>query len=262
MRHRWCGFSLLLPLLLGCSGKNVVAGEEKTKAEQLDSTLTSWCQSTCTRLRACPAVPCQCDTAGDVCNCVGVDDNCEVQCARSFDGYTDAGEGCAAVGQRYQKCIDGLTCSDLDNRHDPCRISAAERAACPDPDENVDVYPNGDGGDSTGPSSGGTSSAGPSAGQGTFTAGSASIPGPVSCSGSYGTGGGAPASGGSQVTCEEGRLACTDGHDYSWICARDSQGRRACSCLVDAHATAGFEPVKDCPDLTAVNAGCGWSLLP
>ena len=41
---------LLLPLLLGCSGQNVVAGDEKTKAEQLEASVPSWCESTCSRL--------------------------------------------------------------------------------------------------------------------------------------------------------------------------------------------------------------------
>ena len=68
-----CRLWLFLPLFLGCAGKNVVAGEEKTKAEQLESALPSWCQSTCARLRACPeSTGCDCD--GDVCQCSGVDD--------------------------------------------------------------------------------------------------------------------------------------------------------------------------------------------
>lgn len=258
MRRSLYGFCLFLPLFLGCSGQNVVAGEEKTKAEQLESALPSWCQSTCTRLRACPAEPCQCDAAGDVCNCVGIDSGCEEQCQKSFDPYIDAGEACAAVGQRFKSCIDDLTCSDLGGDHNPCEITAAERTACPSKGDS-ETPPTGVDDNSVGPSTGGTSGvySGPIA-----TAGTAAGPNPVSCEGSYGSGGGAPVIGGSQVTCEEGRGACSDGHDYSWICARDSQGQRACSCLVDAHAKAGFEPVTDCPDLAAVNAGCGWALLP
>jgi len=251
MRRCLYGLSLLLPLLVGCAGKNVVAGEEKTKAEQLESALPSWCQSTCTRLRACEtSAPCQCDAESDVCNsCVGVDENCEAQCKAYLAPFTGAGEMCAVIGERMEHCVDGLTCGDLGGQ-DPCVPSAAEKAACPDPNEIDDSPPSGSVGDSAGPSEGGAPSTGSYAGTN-----------PVSCTDSYGAGGGQPASGSSQVTCEEGRANCTDGHEYSWICARDSQGQRACSCLVDAHATAGFEPVMDCPDLSAVNVGCGWSLL-
>lgn len=271
MRHRWYGLSLFLPLFLGCAGKNVVAGEEKTKAEQLESALPSWCESTCTRFLACPE-PNGCDCSGDVCECAGVDAGCAEQCPKAFARYTDAGEACAVIGQRVMDCFDGVTCSEL-NGKDPCPTTAAERALCPDSNDGIsDNPPSGSDGDAVGPAvTGGTSA---SAGGATFTAGTASAGGyygsagsaaganPVSCEGSYGAGGGAPASGGSQVTCEEGRAGCSDGHEYSWICVRDSQGQRACSCLVDAHATAGFEPVMDCPDLSAVNAGCGWALLP
>jgi hypothetical protein len=275
MRRRWYGLSLFLPLFLGCAGKNVVAGEEKTKAEQLESALPSWCQATCARLRACESTtPCQC--ADDVCNCVGVDENCETQCQSYLAPFIGAGELCANIGERMERCVDGLTCGDLGGQ-DPCRPTPAEKTACPDPNDPDDSPPSGGDGDLPEPvATGGTSStAGPSvAGGTTFTAGTASTGGyygtggtfagvnPVSCEGSYGAGGGAPASGGSQVTCEEGRTGCTDGHDYSWICVQDSQGQRACSCLIDAHVTAGFEPVVGCPDLSAVNAGCGWSLLP
>jgi hypothetical protein len=264
MRRRLIGWSLFVPLFLGCSGAHVVAGEEKTKAEELESALPSWCHSTCTRLLACPQGT-GCDCSGDVCHCSGVDAGCEEQCPKAFAPYTNGDEACAVIGQRVKDCYDAVRCSDL-NGPNPCPVSEAERALCPDMNGNGEDLP-------TAVGSGGTSSgSGPSAAGGTnLTAGTASTGGsygtggaaayPVSCEGSYGAGGGAPASGSSQVTCEEGRTDCTDGHDYSWICARDSQGQRACSCLIDGHTTAGFEPVMDCPDLSAVNAGCGWAML-
>ena len=137
MRRCWIRLSLFLPLFLGCAGKNIVAGEEKTKAEQLESTLPSWCRSTCTRLLACPAVPCACD--GDVCsNCVGVDSGCEKQCPKSFAPYTNAGEACAAVGQRVKDCLDAIECADLSGP-DPCPVTDAERALCPDPDDGSEA---------------------------------------------------------------------------------------------------------------------------
>ena len=261
MRRRWYGLSLFLPLFLGCAGKNVVAGEEKTKAEQLEAALPSWCERTCTRFLACPG-PNGCDCSGDVCECAGVDEGCAEQCPQAFARFTGAGEACAVIGERVMNCFDGVTCSEL-NGKDPCPTSEAERALCPDPSDSTDSPPSGsDGGEITEPTAvGGTTSTAGSAGY-YGSAGSAAYANPVSCEGSYGAGGGAPASGGSQVTCEEGRAGCTDGHDYSWICVQDSQGQRACSCLIDAHVTAGFEPVTGCPDLSAVNAGCGWSLLP
>jgi hypothetical protein len=260
MRRRWHGLSLFLPLFLGCAGKNVVAGEEKTKAEQLESALPSWCESTCTRLRACgAAMPCQC--GDDVCNCVGVDENCETQCRSYLAPFVGAGEMCANVGERMERCVDGLTCGDLGGQ-DPCVPTPAEKTACPDPNDTDDSPPSGSDGTTTEPTAvGGTSSTAGSAGY-YGSAGSAAGANPVACEGSFGAGGGASASGGSQVTCEEGRMGCTDGHEYSWICVQDSRGLRACSCLVDDHATAGFEPVVDCPELSAVNAGCGWALLP
>ena len=264
--RRWSSWCLFLPLFLGCAGKNVVAGEEKTEAEGLRSALPSWCLSTCTRLRACPENS-GCDCSGDVCDCVGVDSGCEEQCPKAFAPYTEGGEVCAVIGQRVKACLDAVECSDLSGR-DPCPVTDAERALCPDPTERGDDPPRGSDGDPGVPvlATGGTSSTGGPV----VTAGTTSVPttggshagaNPVSCQGSYAVGGAATMPG-SQVTCEEGRMGCTDGHQYSWICARDSQGQRACSCLLDAHATAGFEPVNDCPDLSAVNAGCGWALLP
>lgn len=250
MRGALYGLGLLLPLFLGCSGAHVVAGEEKTKAEQLESALPSWCPSTCERLRACPA-PASCDCDGDVCDCVGIDDGCEEQCTALLGRYTGAGEDCAAVGQRIQRCIDGISCSEL-NGQDPCEATAAEREACPEADET-------DTSSSGGPNGGGDTGSGPSAGGGVAP----TVDNPlVSCDGAYGSGGGAPVGGGSHITCEEGRGGCSDGHEYSWICSVDSQGQRACSCLVDGIASNGFQPLADCPDLSAVNAGCGWYLLP
>jgi hypothetical protein len=246
MRHCLFGLGLLLPLFLGCSAENIVAGEEKTKAEELESSLPSWCRSTCDRLQACPEdATCYCD-AGEECDCVAVDDGCEQQCAATFAPYTGAGETCAAIGQRLKTCIDGIGCQELGGE-DPCRISEAEERACPDPndlDDEDDVAPTG-------------SSQGPSAGS---NPGSHVNANPVACTDSFASGGGVPENG-ARVTCEEERSGCSDGHVYSWICSQDSQGQRACACLVDSQATASFVPnSSDCPLLTQVNAGCAWAL--
>jgi hypothetical protein len=261
MRHYLFGFGLLLPLLqLACSAENIVAGEEKTQAEQLKSALPSWCAKTCTRLRACPASQ-SCDCSPDACNCQGVDETCEENCPRAFARFTDGSEACAAVGLRVEKCFDGMTCSELDGT-DPCPTTAAERDLCPEMDDSSDPpsaatgsgpsYSGGTAGNSAGPNG---DSAAPS------MAGNGPVASPVTCVDSSAAGGGGPDGGGAHVTCEEERAECTDGHVYSWLCAEDSQGQRACTCLVDSRATGGFVPISsDCPPLSHVNAGCAWAL--
>jgi hypothetical protein len=234
------GLGVLWPLLFGCSGENIVAGKEKTQAEQLTADLPAWCPRVCARLRACPAAKgCECSPDSDVCDCIGIDDGCEEQCPAFFARYTGS-EACAAIGQRIKNCLDRMTCDQLGGP-DPCPATAAELDSCPEPnDGNSSDIPSG-------------SSAGPSNGPTVGT--------PVTCAGSSGAGGGMPENGGPQVTCEEERDACSDGHAYSWICSQDSQGQRACACLVDADATASFVPASaDCPALSQVNAGCGWAL--
>ncbi len=266
-------FGLLLPAFLGCSGQNVVAGEEKSKAEQLAASVPSWCQSTCSRFLDCSnQKPCNC--SGDVCDCLGVDANCPSQCQAWMAPYTNAGEACAVIGERVKSCIDRATCDDLGG-NDPCPITDAERAACPDPNQPTDsatptvngptyasagAAPADDGpgvGGTVGSGSGGTGNI-PTAG--TSTGGSASTSPPVTCSDSYGAGGGQPDGSSSQVLCEEGRDGCSDGHAYSWVCASDSQGRRACSCFVDSRVVGAFAPGASCPLPMQVNVGCGWNL--
>lgn len=252
MRRCLFGLGLLLPLFFGCSAENIVAGEEKTKAEQLESSLPAWCPSVCERLGACPQGS-GCDCEGDVCDCVGIDENCEEQCNKSFERFVDAGEFCADVGQRLKACIDSLSCEDLSGS-DPCRPTDAENRACPDPH---------DGDDETPPSAvGGPVISGPSGSTPMQdNPGSSAGANPVTCTASSGSGGGAPDGGGAQVTCEEERANCSNGHVYSWICSQDSQGQRACACLVDSQATASFVPnSSDCPLLAQVNTGCAWAL--
>jgi hypothetical protein len=247
MRRSLFGLGLLLPLFLGCSAENVVAGQEKSKAEQLESSLPSWCHDTCERFLACPQdAACYCDV-GEACDsCIAVDDGCEAQCAATFVRYIDAGESCAIIGERIKTCIEGVACEDLGGK-DPCSASEAEMRACPDPHEldEDDVSPT-----VANPIS--NSGGGPGSNAGAN---------PVSCLGSSGAGGGMPQNGGAQVTCEEERGGCSDGHVYSWICSQDSQGQRACACLVDSQAKSSFVPnSSDCPLLAQVNAGCGWAL--
>jgi len=254
-------FGLLLPALFGCSGQNVVAGEEKTKAEQLEASLPAWCDSTCSRLTDCSSL--------------GVNTTCAADCKVSFGALTKDGEACAVVGERIKKCIDRASCVSL-SQGDPCALTEAERAMCPDPNGSTDT-PSSTGANYgyAGSASTGDNSA-PSGTGGSITyAGSANLPTagtssggayagpsgpPVKCMGSYGSGGGAPAAGGSHVICEEGLDGCSDGHAYNWICVEGSQGEHACSCLLDSGVTGGFDPGASCPDVSAVNSGCGWNL--
>jgi len=261
---RRCVLGLILPLFLGCAGKNTVAGQDKTKAEQLESSLPSWCQRTCTRLADCVSNT-DCDCSGDVCDCTSVDDSCPSDCEKAFAGFT-TNEGCAAVGQRYMGCIDHATCADLDSSR-ACLPTDDEQDQCPNRDdsETIDDVPPAAGGsvDDGGSSTGGTTGGGTGSNPGNSgTAGSTNIPaGPlVTCGSGSGGGmaGGGPATSG--VICDESRQNCSDGHNYSWICSRNGQGETACSCLVDSSVTGAFSPGQTCPDTAAVNTGCHWNL--
>ena len=285
---RRCVLGLLLPLFLGCAGKNVVAGEEKTKPEQLKAEVPSWCQSTCVRVAACGQSQ-DCGCSGDNCDCASGVDKCPAECQAAMAAYTKGDDYCASVGQKFKSCIDGSSCSELFDKSRPaCKLSAEEERACPasnsstgasDPPTGNPAFPNG-GTSSTGdapPSSGGASSSGGSIscggavsddcssyGTAGEASGGSSSGAPVSCLSSYGSGGSsAGGSGGSSVTCDEGRDVCDDGHSYGWICAQNAMGRSACSCLVDLNVTGGFDPGGDrCPELAQVNAGCGWNITP
>jgi hypothetical protein len=245
-------WSLVGVWLLGCSGQHVVGGDEKTKAEQLEASLPTWCQSICAELSACPE---DCDCSGDSCSCTGVAEDCTQDCQEGFSRYTKTDE-CAAVIQRVQQCFDANGCAIL-SVPGLCGPTEADRAACPAIGDDVDEPPqatptpggssNGSAGSAAMPPSGNTGGPNPTGA-------------PVTCQGAYGAGGGMPAAG-SAVTCEEGRDACSDGHGYSWICAVGSQGQTACSCLLDQQVVGAFDPGPGCPTLAQVNAGCGWSLV-
>jgi hypothetical protein len=259
----------LLWLLLGlgvggCAAKNTVAGSDKTKAEELASSLPNWCKSTCDRLQACPASACDC--TGDTCSCTGVDENCSSQCAREMARFT-ASDSCASAGEKFKKCIDTLTCDDL-NSSNPCELSSADKKACPETDSSIDdssASPTTSVGDVPPSGAGGATGTNGSPGVAgvTGTGGATGAPPLVSCNGAYGTAGassGRPSTS-SAVICEEGRDSCNDGRDYSWVCARGSEGQLGCTCFVDSEVTGGFDPGTDsCPSLATVNAGCNWNI--
>ncbi len=296
MRSAWV---LILPLLVGCSGKNVVAGGEKTKQEQLTESLPSWCRTTCERLAVCATQePCNCSS--DSCSCKEVDvEDCTGDCQKDLKKFADDGEACAELGQRYLACLDDLSCDALDGRS--CEPTKAQLAACPSrEDQPPSAGPSGSGGSgiSVGGSTGGStfsgtagsapSYAGSSGGSITFggtgpgaggepsyagtapsTGGAGGVPGgggaagggsrePVSCE-SIDEGG---AGSGSSVTCDASRTKCSDGHDYSWVCASGSNQQLGCSCFVDGQFSGGFDPgAKECPSLARVNEACGFSIV-
>jgi hypothetical protein len=277
---------LCLPLFLGCAGKNVVAGEEQTKSERLAELARPWCEETCHFMEVCaPPRACDC-SAGSPCDCPTVDNECAVECEQDLRAYTVGSDVCAEIGERVMTCLDGLSCEEFNSSSARrCQVTDAEKARCPNPADTNDVPPSGaDDIDTYGPSSGGASSTG-----GTSTGGAASTGGSYTVAGSYAVGGdyafGGEASGGtgvgsnvscssstgsagsafgggaSTLTCEVSKMFCSDGHDYSWICARGSQMQIGCTCFVDGQVTGGFAPgVDDCPKLALVNAGCGWGL--
>lgn len=242
MRVRSLGWVVVF--LAGCSGKNVVAGRDKTTLEELSDSAPGWCASTCTRLRSCES---SCDCSGDTCDCVGVDASCEAQCKSQMAKFTRGGEPCAEVGRRFEQCIDRLECADL-RGSDPCPLSESERATCLSSDSETDTT--GTNGGSSPP----TSSPGPNG---------ASGGGPiVSCNGVTSSvrpsnaDGSRPA-----VECEAGRDECSDGHTYDWMCAVGSDGQRACTCFLDSQVITSFAPGPDqCPTVAQVDAGCGWNL--
>jgi hypothetical protein len=255
-------WSLVLPLLAGCSGTNVVAGEEQPTGASLQASLPTFCQTTCDRLRQCPASA-DCASSGD---CASVDDSCEPGCSDYFAPYVNAGDACAAVGQRLKNCIGRLGCADLGGS-DPCEVTAAESAECPDangsPQTTGEAGPNG-GSVYVGMGYAGSAAVGGSAPMGDGGAGgSAAVPvnaNPVTCMGAYGAGGGMSDLGVAVVLCDEGRDGCSDGHTYSWMCSRDSQGNEACSCFLDGQVAGAFAPGASCPVVAEINVGCGWAL--
>jgi hypothetical protein len=272
---------MLLPLFLGCAGKNTVAGENKTKAEQLEAAVPSWCTTVCQRLSACASSD-ACDCSGDACSCTNLGGNdCVAECQATMAAFTSGDDNCATIGQSFKSCIDGATCDGLVNAN-ACQLTAAEKRACPKPksgDDTVDSPPSsGSPGSSTGGSSSSPNAPDGSANVGGGTSASSGTAGsandgsndfpttgvPVSCQNSYGTGGGSPAEPATNgvVLCEEGRSDCTDGHEYSWLCAKNATGEAACSCLVDSGVTGAFDPGSSCPALAQVNAGCHFNLAP
>lgn len=272
-------FGLLLPLLAACAGKNTVAGDEKTKAEQLEESVPSWCAKACVKIESCAKQrPCNCD--GDVCDCSGgAGYDCPSSCQQAINGFMNKGETCAGAGLHFQSCIDAASCNELYTDGACAPTDPAEKVCFPEQssDAPTDVGSSsasaGSASIDQGPSSGGASAYG-GASAGAF---GGSVSGGSSSTGSAGAGeGGAasavvvcdsgfssgPAPGNTtNEICEGGGLGCDDGHEYRYLCAHTSDGRSACSCFVDDNVTGAFDPEDVCPTSAALNAGCGWNLV-
>jgi hypothetical protein len=225
-------FRLLLSLMVvGCAAKNTVAGRDKTKAEQLEAALPSWCQTTCARIEACPPPACDCQDA--TCNCNRAPQDCRAKCEREMMRFIAGDDTCATIGQTYERCVDSMTCDDFDHNGD-CVLSQTDESLCPAIDDSTEDSAAEDG---------------PTAS--------------VLCSLGYdrnldGNEADAVAIG---VICDEGRRECEDGHAYAWLCARGSEGSFGCTCFVDSEVTGGFAPgSSSCPDQGAVNAACHWNI--
>lgn len=255
-RYAW---TLILPMFLGCAGKNVVSGEEKTNAEKLAADLPSWCAQTCQRFQGCEGTGIDaCDCQGDVCDCSDVND-CAEDCLENLTPFAKT-EACAETGRAYQGCIDSLSCSELKSRP-ACLPEQAVLDVCLDREEpgEPDDPPTGTGGTSTSsdpPSDGDlpTAGTGPSAGP--------NPNGPVvTCT--EGDGGGSAGSanmGDPYVTCQESHSNCSDNHEYSWICIAEATSESWCTCFVDGGPVGAFTPTQGCPAVAEVNGGCGWTL--
>lgn len=210
--------------LVGCSGQNVVAGDGKSKTEQLQGSLPSWCSSICNRLAMCEADE-------------GVDDDCPEDCQGEMARWTVGSDLCAEAGVRFQRCVDEQGCA-VRTQEGLCSVSDDEQA-CPRP------------GDSDPPNAGGPNG---------MDGGAGNVPtGPVTCGDSFGAGGGTGA-GYPVLLCEEGHQACSDGHDYHWYCVRTSETVASCACSVDEEVVGAFDPGEECPSTHQVNQGCGWNL--
>ena len=238
---RGCGvFGLALPALLGCTGQHVVAGEEKTQAEQLAAELPEWCSDICQTIHECNGDQ-DCVCSGDVCDCGGVLDDCPENCLDDVLRWAQGSDECAAVGQRFIDCVEANACDVVPNGE--CEPSPAETDACPEPNRPIGGNR---GGDSTDP---------PSMVNG--------LPvGPlVTCQGTDATGAvstGEP--GVTRLLCELGYVECSDEKDRRVLCVTTAQGPASCACQLDGVVTGAFDPGVVCPSVAQQNIGCGWNL--
>jgi hypothetical protein len=235
---RACGvFGLLLPAFLACSGKHVVAGEEKTRAEKLAADLPGWCSDICRAIYECDGEECVCD--GDSCDCAGDVNDCPEDCLDDMRRWAQGSDQCAAAGQRFIDCVEANACDVVSNH--ACEPSQAEADACPDPDHLV----GGDSGGSTNPPN---------------IEGDLPAEPLVTCLGGDSTGPAPPEPGVTQLLCELGHFDCSDESDRGVLCITTAQGPTSCTCRLNGVVTGAFDPGGVCPSIAQQNVGCGWNL--
>ncbi len=186
--------------------------------QQLRNSLASLCSQVCSKLMQCP------EGYGN--------QDCKAGCIDSISQeFLGRGDTCAKAGLDFMACVNGASCSDLDNNPNVCNIDAA-LSACSSPNA-VDAGP---------PNSNSTAA--------TVTCrlgtGSASV-------------GGTPVG---SVVCENSASDCSDGHTYSFTCTSTTSGLNNCVCYLDGQMGNTFSASGvACPDVDLVNTACGWHLV-
>jgi hypothetical protein len=270
-RYVW---TFILPMFLGCAGKNVVSGDGKPTAEELKRDAPSWCEEMCGKYDACQkALPCDC--SGEGCECASGPQGCIDSCTEDLTSFSGSAQ-CVDVAVQVKGCFERSTCAELLDQANPpdCFPNQQYDSCTGNGDEDLDEPPVGGtagssadgfaGGSSAGgsPSVPGTAGAAGTAGYGPGgTGGSASGPS-VTCNAASGSGsaGSANSGGGAYVTCEETRGDCSDGHEYGYVCVDDAAGKDFCSCFLDGAPVGALDPVLACPSVSELNSACGWNL--
>lgn len=277
MRAWLLGLGLPLVLTLACSGRSVGSGGHET-SQQVESSLPSWCQSTCRMLASCEVEQdCACTT--EPCDCVsnvGPVSECSEDCQESLGERARISDACAQEIARFKRCVDARGCSVLDNsgvcpmaRTGVCEDDGGD-IANPPPSGGVVIgtggtYNSDPGSSAPQPPIGTSGTASIPAGPGMPAVGGGPgappLPGPVvHCNSGTGSAGGGPPPSGAQVICEEGHELCSDGSRYFTICVMTTGRQSSCSCFVNEQLTTAFDPGGTCPTLAQINAGCGWNL--
>jgi hypothetical protein len=268
-RYVW---TLILPMFLGCAGKNVVSGDGKPTEEELKADVPSWCQSMCGKFDSClKALPCDCE--GDACECDSSPRKCVETCTEDLTHFARSPE-CIEIAVKVHDCFEQSSCEQLlDEEHPPSCFPKQGYEGCRGEDDEGDEGPpvSGSGGSThdvdggtAGGIYGGTANGGPSfpgtAGTSSGTAGAPSSPA-VICKGASGSGaGGSPNSGGAYVTCEESRGDCSDGNEYEYVCVDQAGGHNFCSCFLNGALVGALDPELTCPSVGELNLACGWNL--
>lgn len=262
-------WTLILPMFLGCAGKNVVSGDGKPTAEELKRDVPSWCEKMCGKYDSClKALPCDC--SGEGCECANGPAECIENCTEELTSFAQSAQ-CVDIAVQVRECFAQSTCEELLDEDNPpdCFPNQQYKACKTDEDDDFDSPPvagtAGSSSDGSGGSlaTGGSPSVPGTAGNGAGGASGGAPNGPaVICHAASGSGsaGSANAGGGAYVTCEETRGDCSDGHEYGYVCVDDAAGKDFCSCFLDGAPVGALDPLLTCPSVSELNAACGWNL--